>query len=494
MPERLNPGQWSRAADGNFVLPRPAVALPFTGERMTSDIEGQIAFEHLHRYCVARYICAGKDVLDVASGEGYGSALLAGVARRVVGVEIDVASVTHARNSYAAVNLEFLQGDALALPLADATFDVVVSFETLEHLRNQWSFLNEIRRVLRPEGVLVISTPDRDVYSAPGQPVNRFHVLELSRPEFAALLGDFFVHHRILKQRPLLGSVMAPFEDSEGGWRSYERRAVDVLEATPGLSRAFYLIGVASDLPIPELGSSIYSDSAAIDEALSAVAALKRVRQEAGRERAEAEQALLALQRERDQLILAVERRTQENAQAQAQHAQAQAEHAQAQAEHVQAQAEHAQAQAEHAQAQAELVQAQAEHAQAQAALIMSNRQVEGAHEQLRYAAERNATLSAQLDLMQASTWWRVGAPLRATGRRFPGVARLIRRTVKAGYWILTGRIFTRLRQRRAYRHRALTPTAGMREALSLPCATDLISGPRQVLLPPADHPVISVV
>src|SRR5271157_2406670 len=54
----------------------------------------------LHRYCVARDICAGKDVLDVASGEGYGSALLAGVARRVVGVEIDVASVTHARNSY----------------------------------------------------------------------------------------------------------------------------------------------------------------------------------------------------------------------------------------------------------------------------------------------------------------------------------------------------------------------------------------------------------
>src|SRR5271165_4389425 len=480
MPERLNPGQWSRAADGNFVLPRPAVALPFTGERMTSDIEGQIAFEHLHRYCVARDICAGKDVLDVASGEGYGSALLAGVARRVVGVEIDVASVTHARNSYAAVNLEFLQGDALALPLADATFDVVVSFETLEHLRNQWSFLNEIRRVLRPEGVLVISTPDRDVYSAPGQPVNRFHVLELSRPEFAALLGDFFVHHRILKQRPLLGSVIAGVDDPEGGWRSYERRAADVLEATPGLSRAFYLIGAASDLPIPELGSSVYSDNAPIDEALSAVAALKRVRQEAGRERAEAEQALLALQRERDQLILAVERRTQEHAQAQAQHAQAQAEHAQAQAEHAQAQAEHAQA--------------QAEHAQAQAALIKSNRQVELAHEQLRYAAERNAVLSAQLDLMQASTWWRAGAPLRAVGRRFPGGARLIRRTVRAGYWILTGQIFPRLRQRRAYRDRALKPTAGKREARGLPCATDLISRPSQALMPPADHPVISVV
>src|SRR5208283_2299271 len=305
------------------------------------------------------------------------------------------------------------------------------------HLRNQWSFLSEIRRVLRPGGVLVISTPDRDVYSAPGQPVNRFHVLELSRPEFAALLGDFFVHHRILKQRPLLGSVMAPFEDSEGGWRSYERRAVDVLEATPGLSRAFYLIAAASDLPIPELGSSVYSDNAAIDDALHAATALTRVRQEAERERAEAGQALLALQGERDQLILAVERHSQEHAQARAECALARAEHAQAQAEHERAQVEHAQA--------------RADHAEVQAALAKSNRQVERAHEQLRFAAERNATLSAQLNLIQVSTWWRVGAPLRAVGRRFPGVARLIRRTVKAGYWTLTGRIVTRLRQRRAY-------------------------------------------
>nr|WP_294562402.1 methyltransferase domain-containing protein [uncultured Rhodopila sp.] len=265
---------------------------------MTSAVEGQIAFEHLHRYCVARDLCVGKDVLDVASGEGYGTALLAGVARRAVGVEIDAAAVAHARASYTGSNLEFLQGDAVALPLDDAAFDVVVSFETLEHLRDQWAFLTEIRRVLRPGGVLVISTPDRDVYSALGQPVNRYHVLELTRPEFATLLNHFFVHHRMLKQRPLLGSVMAPADADVAGWRSYERRAADMMEAMPGLSRAFYLIAVASDLPIPEPGSSVYSDTAAIDQTINAAAALPRVRQEADR----AARDLAEAQAERDRL------------------------------------------------------------------------------------------------------------------------------------------------------------------------------------------------
>lgn len=268
---------WLRAADGNFALPRAAKALPATGERMTSEISAQTAFEHYHRYCVARDICFGKDVLDVASGEGYGAALLANVSRRVVGVEIDAACVAHARAAYVADNLEFIAGNAQSLPLPDATFDVVISFETLEHVRDQGAFFGEVRRVLRPGGVLLVSTPDRDVYSALGQPVNPFHVLELSRPEFDELLGAFFAHHRILRQRTLSGSVMAPASETERDWRSYERRSSDVLEAMPGLSRAFYLIGVASDGPLPRLGASIYSHYESYDQLL---AALVRAREE----------------------------------------------------------------------------------------------------------------------------------------------------------------------------------------------------------------------
>src|SRR5208283_3232186 len=104
-------------ADGNFKVSFPERSMEFTGERMTTAIDGEIEFEHFHRYCLARDLCAGLDVLDVASGEGYGSSILANVARSVIGVEIDAESVAHAQEAYRAKNLRFLQGNALDLPL-----------------------------------------------------------------------------------------------------------------------------------------------------------------------------------------------------------------------------------------------------------------------------------------------------------------------------------------------------------------------------------------
>jgi GT2 family glycosyltransferase/SAM-dependent methyltransferase len=453
MPERSTIGQWSRAADGNFALPRPAQALPFTGERMTSDIEGQIAFEHLHRYCLARDLCAGKDVLDVASGEGYGTALLAGIARRAVGVEIDADAVAHARASYAAPNLAFVQGDATRLPLADAAFDVAVSFETLEHLRDQFAFLSEVRRVLRPGGVLVVSTPDREVYSAPGQPVNRFHVLELTRPEFAALLNGFFAHHRMLRQRPLLGSVIAPADPPGGGWRSYDRRAPDMLEAMPGLSRAFYLIAVASDSPVADPGSSIYSDTPAIDEAVGTAVALARVRDDAGKALAAKELAL--------------------------------------------AEKESALAEEERSLAGLRTEQARLLHQTEtgmQAELAERDLEIERLSEHLRHAFDRSAASAAELDAILSSSWWRIGRPLRRAGRRFPRAAGLLRRGVRAVYWTLTGQIFARLRLRRQHRERIAAAAAGMRAKLGFPDASAAVPSAEQILLPAAGDPAVSVI
>ena len=104
-------------------------------------------------------------MLDVASGEGYGTALLAQVAGSAVGVEIDPDTVTAARAEFQRPNLRYEQGDARALPVPDDSIDVVVSFETLEHLAEHDVFLSELRRVLRLDGLLIISTPDRDAYS-----------------------------------------------------------------------------------------------------------------------------------------------------------------------------------------------------------------------------------------------------------------------------------------------------------------------------------------
>ena len=146
---------------------------PFTGERLTAAIGGQVQIEHYHRYLFARSLVAGLDVLDVASGEGYGSALLAQVARSVIGIEHSGSTVCAAARSFPRSNLRFLQGDARALPLADSC-DAVVSFETIEHFDRQEDFLREVRRVLRPDGSFIASTPDRDIYSPAGTPANSF--------------------------------------------------------------------------------------------------------------------------------------------------------------------------------------------------------------------------------------------------------------------------------------------------------------------------------
>ena len=410
-------------ANGQFPVPRPAVALSFTGERMTSDISGQIAFEHYHRYCLARDLVVGRDVLDVAAGEGYGSALLAGVARSVVGVEIDADSVRHAQAAYAKPNLRFLQGDAAKMPLADACVDAVVSFETLEHLQDQETFLNEIRRVLRPGGLLLISTPDRDVYSAPGQPPNPYHVLELTAPEFGQLLGRHFADHRILAQRAVMGSVLAPIDDGRGGWRTYDSRNDTLIEAQPGLSRAFYLVAMASDAPLPVIGSSLFAHNVSLDDLLAAPAAL-RASQSA---RDEYEQALKNAER----------RETASRHEAAQRLASAEQAIGQAQREAGQSRAQ-AQLEAEQAIAQAQREAAQAG-AQAQ----------QEAEQAIAQAQREVAEARAHIETIRTSTGWRIMGPARVIGRRFPGLARLSRLAIRVSYWTVTGQLPRRLRTRK---------------------------------------------
>src|ERR1700738_1690997 len=105
--------------------------MPFTGERYVPEVRGQIYYEHVHRYALALELARDLDVLDIASGEGYGAAYLAIAARSVVGVDVDPESVRHAASRYTAMNLRFLAGLATRIPLPDASIDLVVSFETI---------------------------------------------------------------------------------------------------------------------------------------------------------------------------------------------------------------------------------------------------------------------------------------------------------------------------------------------------------------------------
>ena len=140
-------------------------ALPFTGERFTPECVREIQYEHWHRYLFAWRIAQGRRVLDAACGEGYGSALLSRTAASVLGVDIDASSIVHARERYARENLRYEVADATALDVAPGSYDLVVSFETLEHLSAQEELLAGFARVLTDDGLLIVSSPDKHEYS-----------------------------------------------------------------------------------------------------------------------------------------------------------------------------------------------------------------------------------------------------------------------------------------------------------------------------------------
>jgi GT2 family glycosyltransferase/SAM-dependent methyltransferase len=250
-----------------FEREEAKVALGFTGERLTSDVRGQVEMEHLHRYFFARAFARGKDVLDIASGEGYGSAYLAKVARSVVGVEINPESVAHASENYSSSSLRFILGDARTIPLLDESVDLVVSFETLEHLYEQEDFLSEVKRVLRPNGVLILSTPDRDIYSPIVAPVNKYHVKELDRNEFTSMIANYFPYTIEYIQRPMLGSAMLLADQSKaaGAPLVFERRGEGHFEANAGLPRPLYRIAYCSNNPIKLPSSSLYIETSLVD-------------------------------------------------------------------------------------------------------------------------------------------------------------------------------------------------------------------------------------
>ena len=247
----------------------PEIPLEWTGERLTSATAGQVEIEHLHRYFFARDLCRGLDVLDVAAGEGYGTVLLAQVARSVVGVEISAEAVEHAAKVYRGLNFSFLQGDARRLPLDDASVDAVVSFETIEHFYEHDQFLAEVRRVLRTGGRFIVSSPERDVYSPSGSCANPFHIRELTRAEFSMLLHGSFAHVRLLGQRPVLGSVLVSDGGGPGRTLVFEKRGPRHFEASSGLPRPVYFVAVASDQPVSNVPDSFYIDTAEIGPVLA---------------------------------------------------------------------------------------------------------------------------------------------------------------------------------------------------------------------------------
>lgn len=266
--------------------------MEFTGERFVPQVHGNIELEHLHRYLMACELAAGKDVLDIACGEGYGSARLSRCARQVYGVDISKETVTHAGKNYAADNIRFLVGSCEAIPLPDQSVDLVVSFETIEHHDKHEEMMIEIKRVLRPNGVVIISSPDKQVYSIEPNYKNPYHVKELFAEEFKELLSKHFKNTKNFGQKVTYGSAILE-QDGSSPQKSYWDKN-DQIHSRRGSYKPVYIVTIASDAELPVSYSGIYDRPEAQSEFASY---LRSIIEERDRQIAEQDQKITSLTR-----------------------------------------------------------------------------------------------------------------------------------------------------------------------------------------------------
>jgi ubiquinone/menaquinone biosynthesis C-methylase UbiE len=177
--------------------------IEFTGERVIpGEVNDDLWAEHLARYAFANRYAQGVSVLDIGCGAGYGTAELAKIAHRVTGADTSLDALRYARDHYTAPNVQFLQASATALPFPDFSFDLAAAFEVIEHVDNFRAMLTEAHRVLRSNGVLLVSTPNRLYYaeSRAEHGPNPFHTHEFEFAEFEEALRELFPNVTILLQ------------------------------------------------------------------------------------------------------------------------------------------------------------------------------------------------------------------------------------------------------------------------------------------------------
>jgi ubiquinone/menaquinone biosynthesis C-methylase UbiE len=188
------------------VMTTIGITREVTGERMVpGESPSSTELQHWRRYRYFAHLATGR-VLDVASGEGYGTAVLSRASRLALGIDLSDVAVRGATRKYGRQALHFVRGNALRLPLRSASVDRVFSFETIEHVPDPEQFLSEVKRVLAPNGALIVSTPNLLILS-PGSEttINEFHVKEWRRDEFIDLMRSQFPHNIFYGQTSAFG-------------------------------------------------------------------------------------------------------------------------------------------------------------------------------------------------------------------------------------------------------------------------------------------------
>jgi ubiquinone/menaquinone biosynthesis C-methylase UbiE len=234
-------------------------AAEFTGERVIpGQVNEDLWSEHVARYAFARRFADGRRVLDAGSGTGYGAAELSQSAASVVGLEIDRDAVEYSRSNYPLPNLSFEAGSCTAMPFEAKSFDLIVAFEVIEHLAEYHKFVDECARVLSPQGLFIVSSPNKTYYESTRALTgpNPFHQHEFEPEEFHSELTRCFPQVQLLLQNRVESFAFHP---ANTFWPADAR-----IDGGGGnAADAHFLIGICAFEAPPTLRSFVYVPKAA---------------------------------------------------------------------------------------------------------------------------------------------------------------------------------------------------------------------------------------
>ncbi len=216
-----------------------------TGERMIPEYhKGKNVYgAHLARYEASLPLIEGKTVLDIACGSGYGTKLISNKANKVYGIDVDPNAIVYAKKHYAAKNIEYISGDGVSIPLKNNSVDIVICYETIEHIEKYEKFMTEINRILKKSGQLLLSTPNEIEY-AEG---NHFHIHEFEYNELKRLVEKYFKYHADYFQTLWLYSTILPNNLHTTEWEK-PINTIDTVALKP--EQCIYFLLLCSNDPI----------------------------------------------------------------------------------------------------------------------------------------------------------------------------------------------------------------------------------------------------